>query len=105
MSDEAAVNQDKEDIPNLQYIRIFTSVIFLTGIIAAMIYSKTWEGKMTSIAWILACSLSGIFIGFLFGVPKILQTNTAGATTTRVGTKAGTTANRSIQTSLKFPTG
>ncbi len=89
MSDEAADNQNKEDISNLQYILIFTSVIFLIGTIAALIYSKTLEGKMTSIAWILACSLSGIFIGFLFGIPKILQTNTAGTATTDGGDKGG----------------
>lgn len=99
MSDEATDFSNKEDIGNLQYILIFTSVIFLIGIIATLIYSKTWEGKMTSIVWILACSLSGIFIGFLFGIPKILQTNTAGTATTEDANK-GKNYTQQVNTNL-----
>lgn len=65
-------------------IRILGSISFslvLLGILVVLLFGTSLSGKATCLIWILACLLAGASIGFLFGIPKIIQANaTTGGT-------------------------
>jgi hypothetical protein len=52
-------------------------VILLFGVLIVVIFGSSLSGKATIFLWMLACLLTGSAIGFLFGIPKILQNNQA----------------------------
>lgn len=60
------------DRASIVIARICLGVV-LVGVIIVLVYCNTYSGKATIFAWMLACLLVGTFIGFLFGIPKILQ--------------------------------
>jgi hypothetical protein len=43
------------------------------GIFIVLLFGASYSAKATIFLWMLACLLSGTAIGFLFGIPKILQ--------------------------------
>jgi hypothetical protein len=47
--------------------------VLVAGIVIVLLFLNTYSGKATIFEWMLACLLFGVFIGFLFGIPKILQ--------------------------------
>jgi len=50
--------------------------VIIIGVFIVGIFSNTSiSGKATVYAWMLGCLLLGVFIGFLFGIPKILQSS------------------------------
>ncbi|SFW89388.1 hypothetical protein [Chitinophaga sancti] len=59
----------------LQYVAWFFSIILILGIISSLLFTTTTSAFSTALMWILGVCLSGIAIGFLFGIPKILQAN------------------------------
>ena len=56
-------------------IAIFFSVILLLGIVMAICFSKTVRDFSTLVIWILCMYVAGAAVGFLFGIPKILQSD------------------------------
>ncbi|MBV7530777.1 hypothetical protein [Chitinophaga sp. sic0106] len=67
----------KSDSPqqNLRFLLRFFLVILLAGLVLSLFFVTCRTGYSTAVAWILAMSVSGMGIGFLFGIPKILQAN------------------------------
>ena len=63
---------NRVDRSSIFIARICLAVI-IVGVSIVLMFGNTLSGKATLFAWILACLLVGIFIGFLFGIPKILQ--------------------------------
>jgi hypothetical protein len=61
-------------ISQLGWLALWTVII---GVIVILIYDTTLSGKATILIWIFACLVIGAFIGFLFGIPKILQKQNA----------------------------
>ncbi|MES2107973.1 MAG: hypothetical protein V4577_04465 [Bacteroidota bacterium] len=60
-------------------IFIFCMAVFLIGLTAALIRSSSLAAAMTAVEWTLACMISGAFMGFLFGVPKVVQSSGSAA--------------------------
>ena len=54
-------------------ILVFFGIFVALGIILISIYGITLSSVSTSIVWMLACIMAGSAIGFLFGIPKIMQ--------------------------------
>jgi hypothetical protein len=52
----------------------FFYLVIPASLFAVGIYNEGRQA-ITPILWALACLLSGAFVGFLFGIPKILQTD------------------------------
>jgi len=50
-------------------------IILLFGIFIVLLFGASYTSKATIFLWMLACLLTGAAIGFLFGIPKILQNN------------------------------
>jgi hypothetical protein len=51
--------------------------ILFFGIVIVLLFGATIAGKATILLWMLAFILLGTAVGFLFGIPKILQNNQA----------------------------
>lgn len=57
---------------------ISVGFIAITNIIGfTLIYSNRIEDKLSPMLWAVACLASGWIIGFLFGIPRVLQDNNA----------------------------
>jgi|GEM_PF-1850301 hypothetical protein len=54
-------------------IATFFSVILILGIAMAICFSKTARDFSTLVIWIICMYVAGAAVGFLFGIPKILQ--------------------------------
>jgi len=79
----AIIDKDQKQREKVLPVLYFCATFFVLGLVAALIWAKGWQSAMTSVEWILACSISGGFIGFLFGIPKVVQTTgTAGTAET-----------------------
>lgn len=74
--------------------------LLVLGVAIVLLFGTSVSGKATIFQWMLACLLAGTFIGFLFGIPKILQggqqaaqagTNTANNAAANPGAAAGNT--------------
>ena len=60
----------------------FFSLPMLIGVIALLLRTHSLTSAGTTIMWALVCLSSGGAIGFLFGIPKILQLENPAATVT-----------------------
>jgi hypothetical protein len=49
--------------------------LLLFGVLVVLLFGASTSAKATIFLWMLACLLSGAGVGFLFGIPKILQNN------------------------------
>jgi hypothetical protein len=67
-------NWGNPDTRDFRYMLWFFNLVILAGLFAVGIYNEGRQA-VTPILWALACLLSGAFVGFLFGIPKILQTD------------------------------
>lgn len=77
-------------------ILYFCLSVFVIGFLAAIIHADSKKAAMIAIEWILACLISGIFIGFLFGIPKTLQ-NSSATPPAKGGAAAGIPSNNNYQ--------
>jgi len=50
-------------------------ILVSLGVLIVLLFEVNFSSKATVLLWMLACLLSGTAIGFLFGIPKILQNN------------------------------
>jgi hypothetical protein len=62
------------DTRDFRYMLWFFYLVISTGLIAVGAYNEGRQA-VTPMLWALACLLCGAFVGFLFGIPKILQTD------------------------------
>lgn len=53
----------------------FSIIVVLFGIFIVILFGTDASSKATIFLWMVACLLGGTAVGFLFGVPKILQNN------------------------------
>jgi hypothetical protein len=71
MAEENALKNKKSLFP----IIIFFLAFILFGILLIILYASSLNAGAISVLWMLACIVVGAVIGFLFGIPKILQGN------------------------------
>lgn len=66
---------------NIQLISFVVGAAIISGLFIVA-YQQYGKGSPIAVLWSLACLMAGSFIGFLFGIPRILQndTTTHGAT-------------------------
>lgn len=64
----------KRDIRNVIF---FFSALILVAIIAVLLHAHSLAAAGTSLMWSLACLSSAGAVGFLFGIPKVLQSDLA----------------------------
>jgi hypothetical protein len=81
----------KRITPNLlDYSSIIISrvclCVLIAGVIVVLVFLNTYSGKATVFEWMLACLLFGHFIGFLFGIPRILQGGSQNGVSSALGT-------------------
>lgn len=57
----------------LGVLNIILISLLVSGIIIVFIFGANPSGRATIFMWMLACLLSGTFVGFLFGIPKVVQ--------------------------------
>jgi hypothetical protein len=50
-------------------------VLLFFGVLIVLLFGASVSAKATIYLWMLTCLLSGAGVGFLFGIPKILQNN------------------------------
>ena len=65
--------KDDTNKKRLISILIFFGIFVALGLILISIYGMSLRSVATSMLWMLACIMTGGVIGFLFGIPKILQ--------------------------------
>src|ERR1041384_4306483 len=58
----------KADVPML----LAFSVIALVGFVTAMAWDSLYNARL-ALMWAIACFVAGAALGFLFGIPKVLQ--------------------------------
>lgn len=58
---------------SLGLLNWFTIGLLVFGILIAVFFGTSSSGKATIFMWMFACLLGSCVIGFLFGIPKILQ--------------------------------
>jgi hypothetical protein len=68
--------KDDTNKKRLISILIFFGIFVALGLILISIYGMSLRSVATSMLWMLACIMTGGVIGFLFGIPKILQPST-----------------------------
>jgi len=71
--DRAIIEKDQRQREKILPVLYFCSSFFALGLIGALIWAHNVQAAMTSVEWIIACTISGGFIGFLFGIPKVVQ--------------------------------
>lgn len=76
--DRAIIEKDQRQREKILPVLYFCSSFFGLGLISALIWAHNVQAAMTAVEWIIACTISGGFIGFLFGIPKVVQS--AGST-------------------------
>lgn len=84
--------QDQETDPQegtitLSFILVYFAVFFVLGVVCILLFSATSRSFGIALVWMLGCYISGVLIGFLFGIPKILQ-NTKSAAANAPETRA-----------------
>ncbi len=79
-----------------QIMRSFYWVIGSALVLAAVAVGPItdFRPKLAALLWALACLAGGICVGFLFGIPKILQSDHAEAKPAGDATQAGSAADR-----------
>lgn len=68
-----APDPNKPKDSSLGMLNWLSIIILLFGILIVVLFGTSLTGKATIFLWMLACILTGTAIGFLFGIPKILQ--------------------------------
>ncbi|MCL6261478.1 hypothetical protein M3O96_20430 [Aquiflexum sp. TKW24L] len=68
-------NPDYSKGPSMRMMNWLSGIILFFGIIIVLFFGVNSTGKAIIFIWMLACLLFGAAIGFLFGIPKILQNN------------------------------
>lgn len=58
---------------DIRKVTFFFSVLVFVAIIAVLLHAHSLLAAGTSLMWSLACLSSGGAVGFLFGIPKVLQ--------------------------------
>jgi len=48
-------------------------ILLVAGVGIVLLFCSTYASKAIVFQWMLACTMVGIFTGFLFGIPKVLQ--------------------------------
>jgi len=76
--------KSKQVIPSVIFCLSVVAVVLL----AASVYCRTWNAVMTAVIWMLACFILGTFVGFLFGIPKILQSQASSGDSDKNGENA-----------------
>ena len=71
MAEEKTIGREKD----LRPIIIFFLTFIGLGILLILFYTPSLSGAAICLLWMLACIVAGAVIGFLFGIPKILQGN------------------------------
>lgn len=74
-------------------ITIFFVVFLTLGFIIISIYGISLRSVATSIIWMLACVMAGGVIGFLFGIPKIMQDSTKADNTDKIQVRDNESGN------------
>jgi hypothetical protein len=70
--EDASIKPQDTSLGILNWLSI---ILLLLGILIVLLFGASYTGKATILLWMLACLLTGAAIGFLFGIPKILQSN------------------------------
>lgn len=73
------LNSGKKKSFSVGLLNLTTALVLLLGFTILLLFGAGLSGKATILSWMLACSLAGALIGFLFGIPKVLQGNQAEA--------------------------
>ncbi|PWT74944.1 MAG: hypothetical protein C5B59_09945 [Bacteroidetes bacterium] len=73
-------------------------LILVFGFIIVLLFGASLSGKAAILIWMLACLLTGTAIGFLFGIPKILQST--GVAATDAGAAAAPAYRQQVNTNL-----
>jgi hypothetical protein len=60
--------------PSSRMLNYVALCVLFFGIVIAFFFGTGMSGKATVFMWMFACILASSVIGFLFGIPKILQT-------------------------------
>jgi hypothetical protein len=60
---------------DIRKVIFFFSVLILVAIIAVLLHAHSLVAAGTSLMWSLACLSSAGAVGFLFGIPKVLQSD------------------------------
>src|SRR5882762_1055624 len=82
-----------DDLRNTNYVFL---IFMLLSVGSLVFHARSLANISTSLLWALACFVSGAAVGFLFGIPKILQTaNSIGGSTT-----TATAYNQQVNTNL-----
>jgi len=82
----------------LQDTALFFSTFTMLGLLCVWIHAGWVRSAATPLMWAFACLAAGTAVGFLFGIPKILQGDVAAggsATNTALGTTAPAAASQS----------
>ncbi len=75
---------DGSNDSSMRMLNYLSITLLLSGVLIVLLFGNSLTDKATIFIWMLACLLTGTAIGFLFGIPKILQNNQVtapGATT------------------------
>jgi hypothetical protein len=87
----ASANSNKPKTTSLGALNWFSIILLFFGVLIVLIFGANPSGQATIFIWMLACLLTGTFIGFLFGIPKVVQTNAVA--TANAGTATPANAN------------
>lgn len=79
MNDKDTREADRQNAEQLRPVLKFFYLLGGLGMLVIIIYGLWKSSFATCVIWALACLISGAAVGFLFGIPKILQgSKTAG---------------------------
>ena len=73
MDEKDYAKQEKQYAKRLRPILLFFVGLSLIAIVVVLFYGIETKSLANCIIWAMACLISGAAIGFLFGIPKILQ--------------------------------
>lgn len=90
-----------------RFIRtMFWTILILISLGLVLVAFQPIASRVTSFLLALACLLLGVFMGFLFGIPRVLQTNDGSGTSmpaanTSAPTQASTDYRQQVNTNLE----
>ena len=89
---------------DVSMVSYYLAVFFIAGV--ALVYTQERGGKpFTAVLWALACFTVGATIGFLFGIPRVLQQDATPAPPSNAGVAPGATSaltyNLRVNTNLE----
>lgn len=81
-------------------VAVVMLVALVCGAILVMFATPSWRATVSGLLWAAACSSVGWFLGFLFGIPRSLSTDTARTVTPTASDSTVTPAGTSLPSAL-----